>query len=89
MHLVNALGGPSYFCVAQERRPAEPFLDQGQARKNHPTQPAKSGLTWGQEAVLRRGLSQLHLHLAGIDHNVVCGAEVAGADDAGGVIAPH
>lgn len=58
------------------------------ARPGPPTAPA-GALTSGPEPGGHRGAAELELHLAGVDHNAVVGVEVAGADDAGGVVAPH
>lgn len=46
-------------------------------------------LTGGPEPGGRRGGAQPELDLAGVHHDAVVGVEVAGADDAGGAVAPH
>lgn len=46
-------------------------------------------LTGGPQLGGRGAAAEPELHVAGVDHDAVVWAEVAGADDAGGTAAPH
>lgn len=51
--------------------------------------PAGAALTSGPELRGCGAVAQPEVHVAGVHHDVVVGVEVAGADDAGGAVAPH
>lgn len=50
---------------------------------------AKITLTLGNEASWSWGTSQLDLHLTGIDHNVVAGAQIASANNSWCIVPSH
>lgn len=50
---------------------------------------AGRALTGGPQTGGDGGAAQPELHLAGVDHDTVVGAEVAGVDNAGRVVASH